>query len=104
MCPLQYLSPLILLWSSQLTFLILLPVIKNQFYSIISSLTRYSLHLYTEKQDMNVVSFLWNLVMVQLECCGVSSHQDFQQTGLWAEERDKGQVRRLELVNNQLVI
>jgi len=91
-CLILYLSPLILIWSSQLTFLILLPVIKNQLYSIVSSLARHSLHHYTEKQDVNVLTFLWNLVMVQLECCGVSSHQDFQDTQLWARERDNLQV------------
>ena len=37
-------------------------------------------------------SFLWNLVMVHLECCGVSSHQDFQDTQLWGQERDNLQV------------
>ena len=85
-------SPLILVWSSQLTFLILLPIVKNQFYAILSSLARLSLNLYTEKQEVNVVSFLWNLVMVHLQCCGVSSHQDFQETEVWSAERDKKQV------------
>ena len=84
-----------MIWSSQLTFLILLPIIKNQLYTIISSLARHSLNLYTEKQEGNVMSFLWNLVMVHLECCGVTSHQDFQHTQLWGQERNKLQVSQV---------
>ena len=85
--------PLILLWSCQLTFLILLPVIKTQLYSITASLARISLHLYTETQEGNVVSFLWNIVMIHLECCGVSGHQDFQESDHWSRQREKKQVR-----------
>ena len=91
----QYFIPVILLWSSQLTFLIVFPVVKNQLYNMLDTLAKSSLVMYgeAESEEQNLATFLWNLVMVHLECCGVTSHQDFQLSQRWNEHKEKFQVR-----------
>ena len=86
----------------QLTFLIVLPVLRGPLYSWLARLATLSLELYKEpgnlegaeeeEEDTNLVTFLWNIVMVHLECCGVNSYQDFQQSPQWSATRHKLQV------------
>ena len=96
----QYFLPIIVIWSAQLTFLIVLPVVKTQLYNLVGNLSKFSLEYYTgagtdtEKDDdkENIITFLWNLVMVHLQCCGVTSHQDFQLSPVWNSDKEKLQV------------
>ena len=86
-----------IIWSAQLTFLIVLPVVRGPLYSWLSRLATFSLELYrepgdTEEEDTNLVTLVWNVVMVHLECCGVNSYQDFQQSPQWSAARHKLQV------------
>ena len=54
---------------------------------------RASLVMYGGMQEeQNIVTFVWNIVMVHLECCGVNSHQDFQLSDSWNEHKEKFQV------------
>ncbi len=77
-----------IVWSAQLTFLIVLPVLRGPLYSWLARLATMSLELYREPgdwgEDTNLVTFVWNVVMVHLECCGVNSYQDFQQSQQWS--------------------
>lgn len=90
-CLLLYFSPIIIIWSIQLTFLIVLPVVKGPLYNLLSSLGKKSLDVYSEEGD-NLISFLWNSIMVHLQCCGVNSHQDFQTSWLWNNDKQKLQI------------
>ena len=83
-----------IIWSAQLTFLIVLPVVRGPLYSWLSRLATFSLELYREpgdeeEEDANLVTLVWNVVMVHLECCGVNSYQDFQQSPQWSATRHK---------------
>lgn len=93
----QYFAPIVIIWSAQLTFLIVLPVLRGPLYSWLARLATMSLELYKEpgdgeEEDTNLVTFVWNVVMVHLECCGVNSYQDFQQSQQWSAAKHKLQV------------
>ena len=93
----QYFAPIVIIWSAQLTFLIVLPVVRGPLYSWLARLATLSIELYNEpgeegEGDTNLVTFVWNVMMVHLECCGVNSYQDFQQSPHWSAARQKLQV------------
>jgi len=99
-CLIMYFVPIIVIWSAQLTFLIVLPVVKTQLYNLIGNLSKLSLEQYTgagtdtDKDDHkeNIITFLWNMVMVHLQCCGVTSYQDFQLSSVWNSDKEKLQI------------
>ena len=80
----------------------MLPVLRGPLYTWLARLATFSLELYKEpgyveeeggeEEDTNLLTFLWNIVMVHLECCGVNSYQDFQQSPHWSATRHKLQV------------
>ena len=89
----QYFLPIVILWSGQLTFLIVFPVVKTHLYNALADIGKASLVLYVGMQEeQNIVTFIWNIVMVHLQCCGVNSHQDFQLSDSWNEHKEKFQV------------
>ena len=45
---LQYFAPLLVVWSAQLTFLIVLPMVRGPVYSLLASLATASLEMFTE--------------------------------------------------------
>ena len=44
----QYFAPLLVVWAAQLTFLIVLPVVRGPVYSLLASLATASLEMFTE--------------------------------------------------------
>ena len=89
----QYFVPILLLWGMELVFLILFPVIKP----IISSWTawagRASLAQYRgEKEEVNLITFVWNMLMGGLQCCGVQSYWDFTNNTVWDRSKLNLQV------------
>ena len=68
----------------ELVFLILLPAYKSILSSTVSWVGRLSLTYYRgELDENNLVSFAWNTVMAQLECCGVQNYSDFTNSRGW---------------------
>ena len=89
----QYFTPILLLWGLELVFLILLPAFKSLLYSTSAWLGRFSLDFYKgEMEEKNLVSFFWNNVMAQLECCGVNNYTDFTYSAEWQRSKLNLQV------------
>ena len=44
---------------------------------------------------MNLISFAWNHVMAQLECCGVENYMDFKNSTVWQRNKPKLQVSQI---------
>ena len=80
----KYFTPIILLWGLELVFLILLPAFKTILSSTVSWVGRLSLTYYRgDLNEINLVTFAWNNVMAQLECCGVHNYTDFTHSKGW---------------------
>ena len=45
---LQYFAPLLVVWAAQLTFLIVLPMVRGPVYSLLASLATATLEMFTE--------------------------------------------------------
>ena len=77
----------------ELVFLILFPVLKPIVSSWIAWVGRASLgHYRGEKEEVNLVTFVWNMVMGTLQCCGVNNYRDFTNNTIWDKSKLNLQV------------
>jgi hypothetical protein len=84
----QYFAPILILWSLQLVFLILLPAFTPLLYSFASWLGQFSLGGYRgEREEMNLLTFVWNNGMAELECCGLENYLDFTNSSQWQRSK-----------------
>ena len=71
-----------------IVFLILLPAFPPLLYSFLSWLGQWSLASYRgEREEINLVSFVWNYGMAQLECCGLENYLDFTNSSEWKRSK-----------------
>ena len=77
----MYFTPIIVLWVMQLVFIILLPVGKTILYSAVGWAGTWSLdHYRGEREELNLLTWVWNTGMAGLQCCGVQGYADFTNT------------------------
>ena len=89
----MYFTPILALWVIQLVFIILLPVGKTILYSAVGWAGTWSLdHYRGEKEEQNLLTWVWNTGMAGLQCCGVQGYADFTNTTWWQRGRLSMQI------------
>ena len=89
----MYLTPLTMVLVIEVMFLILLPAASSLVYSSLTWVGEMSLTVYKVAMvDSNLVSWVWDMTMAGLQCCGVHNYTDFTyHTQGW---RGSSQVRK----------
>ena len=74
----MYLTPLTMVLVVEVMFLILLPAASSLVYSSLTWVGEMSLTTYKVAMvDSNLVSWVWDMTMAGLQCCGVHNYTDF---------------------------
>jgi len=92
-CLVLYLVPLITLWTMELVLLIVYPGVKQFVMAGLQLLLQTSLDQYRGTSGTkDLLSLVWDHVMVNLGCCGSNSYLDFTNSTTWASTRSGMQI------------
>ena len=55
-----------------------------------------------EKEEMNLISFVWNSVMANIECCGLDNYTDFKNSMEWQRSKLNLQASKFVYIGKQI--
>lgn len=86
---------LIIILCLQITAIVLAVVYKNEADEHTRGILRTSItQYYGSHTNRNAVTLSWDLVMSQMECCGVNNYTDFKEAGLFLEGNRQEGINR----------